>query len=175
MTTKTLDLGCGSQPKNPFNADEIYGVDIVDFGNPNIKVADLVLDPIPFEDNYFDYVTGFDFLEHVPRILYNGRQRTQPFIDILNDVWRVLKPNGETWFSTPHVPYLEAFQDPQHVNFITSQTIAYFIEPSESTPHTAVHIARDYGFYGRFVLLGQSKDTKSECHLVWHLQAVKDA
>ena len=68
--TKTLDLGCGKNPKNPFNADELYGTDIVDLDNPNIKIADLCIEDIPFEDNLFDYVTGFDFLEHIPRLLY---------------------------------------------------------------------------------------------------------
>jgi len=28
MKTKTLDLGCGVNPRNPFNADELFGVDI---------------------------------------------------------------------------------------------------------------------------------------------------
>ena len=28
MTTKHLDIGCNSNPKNPFACDELYGVDI---------------------------------------------------------------------------------------------------------------------------------------------------
>jgi len=172
--TKTLDLGCGSVPKNPFSADEVCGVDIVDFGNPNIRVADLALDPIPFEDSTFDYVTGYDFLEHIPRVLYNGRKRTQPFIDLMNEVWRVLKPDGEAAFSTPFAPHLEAFQDPQHINYITEQTVLYFVEPTDNFPQTAVHICRDYGFRGKFILIGQGRNLNSECHLIWHLKAVKD-
>ena len=43
MSSKTLDLGCGSTPRNPFNADELYGVDIVDGLGPNIRKADLVV------------------------------------------------------------------------------------------------------------------------------------
>ena len=29
MTTKHLDLGCGSNPRNPFACDELYGIDII--------------------------------------------------------------------------------------------------------------------------------------------------
>lgn len=167
--TKTLDLGCGDKPRNPFGANEIYGVDIVDFGNPNIKIADLIIDPIPFEDESFDYVTGYDFLEHVPRILYNGRNRTQPFIDLMNEVYRVLKPGGQTHFVTPYFPHAQTFQDPQHVNYITEQTILYFIEPNHKIPNTYIHIGRDYGFNGKFHLVNQYQSKEHSFHLVWNL------
>ncbi len=44
--SKTLDMGCGSKPRNPFNAAEMYGVDIVDGLGPNIRKADLAIEPI---------------------------------------------------------------------------------------------------------------------------------
>ena len=126
--TKTLDLGCGKNPKNPFNADELYGTDIVDLDNPNIKIADLCIEDIPFEDNLFDYVTGFDFLEHIPRLLYLDGKRKQPFIDIMSETWRVLKPGGQALFATPAHPHQEMFQDPQHVNFIALMMKVQFDE-----------------------------------------------
>ena len=70
MIDYALDLGCGPNPRNPFAADLVYGVDLQDFGNPLIKVADLAIQPIPFDDNSFDYLTAYDFLEHIPRQLY---------------------------------------------------------------------------------------------------------
>jgi hypothetical protein len=39
--SKTLDLGCGGIPRNPFKADLLYGIDIRDSANPNI--ASLIL------------------------------------------------------------------------------------------------------------------------------------
>jgi len=74
--TKTLDLGCGPNPRNPFFAENVYGIDINNFQNPNIMVADLAIEPIPFESDYFDFVTGVDFLEHIPRLIYLGREET---------------------------------------------------------------------------------------------------
>ena len=46
MTTKHLDIGCGSNPRNPFAYDELYGVDIIkqevsDFIYENEKVSSL--------------------------------------------------------------------------------------------------------------------------------------
>lgn len=172
--TKTLDLGCGPEPKNPFYADEIFGVDIVDFGNPNIKLADLAIDFIPFEDNTFDYVTGFDFLEHIPRILYFGRERKQPFIDIMSEVWRVLKPGGEAFFATPAHPHQEMFQDPQHVNFISENTLQYFCYASEVTNYwSSLDLCRSYGFKGAFEAIQHGWRNEVPYHLAWHIKAVK--
>ena len=35
--TKHLDLGSGSNPRNPFFADELYGVDIIDFNDTKLN------------------------------------------------------------------------------------------------------------------------------------------
>lgn len=166
--TKSLDLGCGPSPRNNFNADEAYGVDILDFRNPNIKIADLAIDPIPFEDNSFDYVTGHDFLEHIPRVLYFGRERKQPFIDIMSEIWRVLKPGGQALFATPAYPHEETFQDPQHVNFISPNTIKYFCVSNHE-----LNLCKQYGFKGEFELIQQGWREDFQYHLIWHLKAIK--
>ena len=70
---KTLDLGCGQNPRNPFYADEVFGVDIVKSNQKNILLADLVIEKIPFPDSTFDFVTAYDFIEHIPRLLYYKR------------------------------------------------------------------------------------------------------
>jgi len=164
---KSLDLGCGPNPKNPFNAQELYGIDIVDFGNSNIKIADLVIDPIPFEDNSFDYVTGFDFIEHIPRMLYLERERKQPFIDIMSEIWRVLKPDGIGLFATPAVPHQESFMDPQHVNYITTATLDYF------TFSESLALGQSYGFKGQFEKINQYWNVNVPYHLVWEIKAIK--
>jgi len=175
----SLDLGCGPNPKNPFLATEVFGVDINNFNNSNIKIADLAIESIPFEDNLFDFVTGFDFLEHIPRVLYLGRERRQPFIDVMSEIWRVLKPRGQTFFATPAFPRPEAFQDPQHVNIITENSILYFSAPG------LLELCQSYGFAGRFEVIKQTwADQPYEIcegssypvvpyHLIWHLKAVK--
>ena len=177
--SQSLDLGCGPSPRNPFLSDEVFGIDVKTFNSPNISAVDLVLDSIPFEDNTFDYVTGFDFLEHIPRIIYTGEGGRQPFIDLMSEVWRVLKPNGQTFFATPAFPTPEAFQDPQHVNIITENSIGYFSAPG------LLELCQAYGFKGKFDVVQQSwatvpiKITENSYysivpyHLIWHLKAIK--
>ena len=70
MITKSLDLGCGLNIRNPFNLDEVYGIDIRERNEPNIRTCDLAIEEIPFPDDYFDAISAFDFIEHVPRIIY---------------------------------------------------------------------------------------------------------
>ena len=48
------------EAQNPFNAAEVYGIDVRDDADSNIVKADLVVDPIPFPDDSFEYVTAYD-------------------------------------------------------------------------------------------------------------------
>ena len=76
---RTLDIGCGKQPRNPFMAKNLFGVDILGSVDPNIKSADLTTENIPFEDSTFDYITAFDFIEHIPRVVYYDGHRFRSF------------------------------------------------------------------------------------------------
>jgi len=147
MTTKTLDIGCGPKPKNPFNAQEVYGLDVRDDVDAGIFKADLVVDPIPFASDHFDYVTAHDFLEHIPRLIYTPHRRNA-FVEVMNEVWRVLKPGGIFLSFTPAYPHPAAFRDPTHVNIITDETFtAYFDNVNRW--------ATAYGFKGAFQIVSQ--------------------
>jgi SAM-dependent methyltransferase len=157
----SLDLGCGTKPKNPFNADHLFGIDVRDDIELNIRQADLVIQPIPFTEQSFDYVTAFDFIEHIPRLIY-APERRYPFVELMNEVYRVLNPGGLFLSHTPAFPQPAAFWDPTHVNIITEETFRlYFCED---------HLwAGQYGFKGRFKLLQQEWRGP---HLVSTLQKV---
>lgn len=147
MTTKTLDLGCGLSIRNPFNLDEIYGLDIRKRQEENVRACDLAVEPIPFPDNFFDCVSAFDFIEHIPRILYLPHRRF-PFIELMNEVYRVLKIDGVFLSVTPAFPQEAAWRDPTHVNIITEQTFPLYFDDVNCW-------ARDYGFKGAFHIEGQ--------------------
>jgi hypothetical protein len=100
LMTKSLDFGCSIKPKNPYHADEIYGVDIWEDLSRNIKKADLVVEPIPFEDDFFDFVTAYDLIEHIPRLIYKPERRL-PFIELMNEIYRVLKMGGFSFHKRP--------------------------------------------------------------------------
>jgi len=144
-TTKSLDLGCGPAIKNPFNADELFGIDVREDLDRNIFKADLVIEPIPFPDEFFDYLTAHDFLEHIPRLIYNPTRRL-PFIELMNEIYRVLKVGGKFLSFTPMYPHAGAFWDPTHVNIMTEHTLAfYFVQ----------NWAAGYGWKGAFKLQSQ--------------------
>lgn len=44
----------------------------------------------------------------------------------MNEVHRVLKPNGIFLHQTPAYPSTVAFRDPTHVNIITEETIPHY-------------------------------------------------
>lgn len=148
--TLSLDLGCGSKPRNPFQATKSFGVDIRGDLEGNISQADLSIEPIPFGDNTFDFCTAFDFIEHIPRSSYPQGKARLAFIELMNEIYRVLKPGGMLLHSTPAFPSKEAFQDPTHVNIITEDTMPYyFCEPINRAKHLG------YGFNGSFELIEQ--------------------
>ena len=150
LPDRHLDLGCGKFPRNPYSRGQLCGVDIRRLSEHptfDYRVANLVIDPIPYDDDSFGSVSAFDFIEHIPRILptADGRDTYFPFIRLMDEVWRVLAPGGKFYALTPAYPHSEAFVDPTHVNIITSNTHKYFCSDSP--------LARMYGFKGQFTAI----------------------
>jgi Methyltransferase domain. len=145
--TKTLDLGCGPYPQNPYKAEMVYGVDVRHGLGPNIACADLAIEPIPFAGCEFDFVTAYHFIEHIPRVIYLPERRN-PFVELMNEINRVLKVGGIFLSVTPAYPDPAAFQDPTHVNIITDMTFPYYFDDT-------YRWASMYGFTGYFKILRQ--------------------
>jgi SAM-dependent methyltransferase len=150
-------LGCGPNPKCIFDCKEIWGIDVVDYQSPRIKIADLAIEPIPFENEEFDIVTAYDFIEHIPRVIYCP-QRRNSFVELMNEVYRVLKPGGIFYSFTPAFPASAAFRDPEHVNIITEETFPLYFDNN----HTW---AKGYGFRGKFKIESQNWH-QNQIHLI---------
>lgn len=147
-----LDLGCGSKPRNPFSATQLYGTDFSIFSNRftngvQFVAADLTR-PLPFESDTFTSLSAYDVLEHIPRWerLSDG-SIVFPFVNLMQEIYRVLKVGGIFYAVTPGYPSNAAFQDPTHINFISLETLSYF---SGDTAHAA---NLGYGFTGKFEVL----------------------
>lgn len=146
--SSALDMGCGTEPRNPFRARHVFGVDIRPNEERNIRYADLTTEPLPFADRFFDYITASDFIEHLPRVIYTPARRF-PFVLLMNEIWRVLKPGGIFFSKTPVYPFSSAFRDPTHVNIISHETFPLYFDDKH-------RLSAMYGFVGSFKILGQA-------------------
>lgn len=146
-----LDMGCGSNARNPFSAKKLIGGDIL----PQSKIGELLdfeyikLDltgDIPLANDSVDSISGFDFLEH---LLRGPSIETNLFVKFMNEASRVLSRGGILLLVTPAYPSPAAFQDPTHVNFISEQTVQYFVGKNPAATNLG------YGFIGHFELVLQ--------------------
>lgn len=109
MTTK-LDIGCGIH-KIPGT----IGIDRV-----KTECTDIVHDiseGIPYPDNSVDVIYLNQVLEHIPNTLY-----------LMEEVYRVLVPNGLVHIEVPHYTSTCAFMDITHYRYFSIHSMDYFTE-----------------------------------------------
>lgn len=162
--TYSLDLACGYRPRNPFKLETLLCVDVA-AQIPGVVEADLVVEPIPYGNNSVDVITAYDFLEHIPRLIYNNGQRRNAFVELMNEVWRVLRPGGIFFAVTPCYPYADAFVDPTHVNYVTADTFANYFTVQRRW-------AEVYGFYGYFLIAPPRFVSVTDDHPSKHLHTL---
>ena len=144
-----VDLGCGSNPRNPFQSKRVIGVDIIEVApfRPRSGLEYMRIEPngrLPFDDNSIDGLTAYDVFEHIPR--QGGISNSNCFIELMNEIYRVLRPGGIFLTVTTCYPSSSVFPGPTHVNYITPLTHLYFADE-------AWGLSLGYGFNGRFVTL----------------------
>jgi ubiquinone/menaquinone biosynthesis C-methylase UbiE len=122
--SRHLDFGVGNVPRNPFRCSKLFTLDISNSRNYENHYVIKKGESLPFSDNFFDSVSAYDVLEHLSREMRNNQNE---FIYYMNEICRVLKPGGFAVFVFPSIPNSEVFSDPTHVNFITKNTINYFL------------------------------------------------
>ena len=106
-----LNLGCGyAKLEGYVNIDNREEVE------PDL-VCDL-LKGLPYEDNSVDEVRAYDFLEHIPA---GGK-----VVEVIEEIYRVLKPDGVFEHFTPSTDSRAAFQDPFHLSFWNVNSWIYY-------------------------------------------------
>lgn len=105
-----LNIGAGPSGQGD------YKVDIVPY--PGVTdLIDIAVEPLPYDDNFFDEVEANQVLEHVPNTIYykeNGKfVRRYCRIEAMREIHRVLKPGGILKASVPYA-WPEWAQDPTH-------------------------------------------------------------
>lgn len=110
-----LNIGSGFTRINGFtNIDRIQCVD--DKGN---KYTDVICDvekqPLPYPDNSVDEIACYETLEHFENLIF-----------AMNEMWRVLKPEGILKGKVPKEYGHDAYADPTHKRIFNTDTFDYF-------------------------------------------------
>lgn len=115
-----LDIGCGANKQPGFVGMDIQplpGVDIV---------HDWLKFPWPIENESVLQAIASHVVEHIPRVIYRDGETRWTFIEFMNEVWRVLKPDCQFAIVVPYCISMGYYQDPTHVNPCNERTWLYF-------------------------------------------------
>ncbi len=108
---KKLHFGCGEDIKEGFDNVDIQK-------SPKVKKSfDFNKFPYPLKDSTYDYVWSRCVLEHLE----------EPD-KVLNELWRVCKPNAIIEIIVPYYNNKSAVNDMQHKHFFSDSTFIVFVE-----------------------------------------------
>ncbi len=113
-----LNLGSSKRiVKGAINLDiePFKGVDVV---------HDLTKFPLPFKQNYFDFILAENVLEHIPKEKIDG---------LMRELNRILKKGGVLFMSCPHFTSNCFFLNDHYYNFCNMWSIREYIENPFST------------------------------------------
>lgn len=138
-----LDLACGSNKREGF-----VGIDVAEDTDAD-HIVDLQVFPWPIESESAEEINCSHYIEHIKhdnvaldlkRILdksnsfeeFKENVNTQDFlapkdgfIKFINEVYRILKPNGKLHLVAPYWSSIRAVGDPTHVRYIGDSTLWY--------------------------------------------------
>jgi SAM-dependent methyltransferase len=117
-----VDLGCG------FRKTGNIGIDVTKEGTDADLICNIGFEPLPLADNSVDKFVCRDFLEHLPKAYYSesAKRLKYPIIDLMNEIWRTLRPGGTFTSLTPCHPHVEVHRDPTHLSVWTLESMDYF-------------------------------------------------
>lgn len=124
---------------------------------------------LPLMEDYFDEIHAYEVLEHL------GRQGDiTSFFDTFNEIYRLLKPNGYLFATTPsrHSPWL--WGDPGHRRAIIGESLVFLDRGRWSQGFKMKSPMADYRAFSQCDLDIQSSEDNHERHL-FCLKAIKPA
>lgn len=107
---KKLNFGCGEKILPGY-----VNIDIVQLPGVDI-VINLDKTPYPFQDNEFDEIYADNVIEHL-----------KSFIEVIEELQRILKPGGKLIIKVPHFSSHDAWAHPQHTRAFTYESFDFFV------------------------------------------------
>lgn len=125
-----LDIGGGAHPQ-----PGAVNIDILPLSEVDI-VWDLEKTPWPLPDECVTQAYASHVLEHINPV-------KGIFIEVMNEIWRVLKPDAQFAFVVPYGANELYVQDPTHCNPI-NQTTLYYFDPDPEGKYASQALYRFY-------------------------------
>jgi len=125
-----LLLGCGSNRERKIDLtgsgqwSDLVTLDINNDHNPDV-VHDIASVPLPFADDTFDEIHAYEVMEHVGQ---QGDWRF--FFDQWSDIWRILKPGGMFFGTSPALSSRWLWGDPGHTRIVSAESLTYLHQPA---------------------------------------------
>ena len=110
LTSTSLYIGAGKHRLDGWLHLDSYPYEGIDV------VCD-VTQGLPFEDNTFWRIYTQDFMEHLP---------PEKSVFVINEMWRVLKPNGTMEHYIPNAGTRNDFGSPSHLSHWNLQVFEHF-------------------------------------------------
>lgn len=104
-----IDIGCGREKEQGYfgiDAETLPGVD---------HAVDLNSNPLPFKDNSIDHIVTYHALEHFANLSH-----------VINEMWRVSKPNGQIFVCVPYYSNHLNLTNPFHLHQFNEHSFRFF-------------------------------------------------
>lgn len=115
-----LDIACGYHKEIDWIGIDMQKIPSVDI------VHDLNLIPWPIESNSVSMAKAWHIVEHIPPVAVTEKGTRRPFVEFMNECWRVLKPGARIDIETPYGSSDGFLHDPTHCNPVDEITFEHF-------------------------------------------------